>query len=254
MKRISILGPLAALTFLVGAVGWAQSVDTAGVLASTSWTAALARAAGAEDVAVLAPMDLTHPPEYELRPSDILRVARADLVVYAGYEVMVPRLLEAAENSEARTIRVATGYTPQILRDSIGAIATAIGTTEAADAALARLDVEFSRWEREVRRLGLRGRPVVAHFHQQGTARALGMNVVGVFGPAPLEARQLAELTGLGPVLVIDNGHNPVGTGLVETSGAAYTVWYNFPGFDNTETLLDVMEANREALAAIGRL
>lgn len=54
------------------------------------------------------------------------------------------------------------------------------------------------------------------------------MNVAAVFGPGPLEARQIDEITRTEAVLIIDNGHNP--------------------GFEGTRTLLDIFEMNRVAL------
>ncbi len=74
------------------------------------------------------------------------------------------------------------------------------------------------------------------------------MNVAAVFGPGPLEARQIDELTKTEAVLIIDNGHNPVAQPIAETTGAPVSVWYNFPGVEGTRTLLDIFEMNRAAL------
>ena len=220
------------------------------VVASTSWTAAFALAAGTEDVAVLAPYDLTHPPEYELRPTDIRTITNADLVVYAGYENMVERLLAAAGDSDAEALQIMTVHSMETMTASITAIAEAIGTEEQASANLDSIRTFIADWSVDVAGYGLDETPVLVHFHQRALAEALGMNVAGVFGPAPLEARQIDELTKASPALIIDNGHNPVAQPVAETTDAPVSVWYNFPGVDGSRTLLDIFEMNRAALGA----
>ena len=58
------------------------------VVATSTWTAAYAYATGFENVAILAPATMLHPSEYELTPKEIKLLLNADLIVYAGYEVM----------------------------------------------------------------------------------------------------------------------------------------------------------------------
>jgi hypothetical protein len=218
------------------------------VVASTSWTAAFARAAGAEDPAVLAPYDMTHPPEYELRPSDLRTITQADVVIYAGYETMVERLLEVAGNANATAVRIATVHSAEAIAASVRSIAEALGTVEAAEANLREIIGFLGSWQADIAKAGLDDLPVAVHVHQRALAEELGMSIAGVYGPAPLEARQIDELSQAEPVLIIDNGHNPVATPLLETTDAAYSVWYNFPGVNDTRTLSDVLRFNRDAL------
>lgn len=245
MKRIIMLLTIATLSSLGLAAEDAADHD---VVASTAWTAAFAQAAGADNVRVLAPYDLAHPPEYELRPSDLGAIMNADLVIYAGYETMVPRLVDAAGDAGARTVQIQTVHSMAIMRRSIGAIAAELGTEAQAQERLGELAGYLSRWSEEVTDLGYAGVPVAVHFHQQALARELGMNVVAVFGPAPLEARQIDDITQAGPALIIDNGHNPIASPIAETTQADVSVWYNFPGVEDTRTLLDVFRLNRSAL------
>jgi ABC-type Zn uptake system ZnuABC Zn-binding protein ZnuA len=72
------------------------------VVASTSWVAA--RAGGAEHIRVLAPAELRHPPEYELKPSDLAAASRAGLVLYAEWDTFARRLKEAAGAAYAELI------------------------------------------------------------------------------------------------------------------------------------------------------
>jgi len=236
------------LVFLMMAVLCAGALSAQSVIASTSWTGAFAELAGADDVRVLAPFDLTHPPEYELRPSDIRAVGQADFVIYAGYETMVERLLATAENSETEPIQITTVHSRPVMRASVMKIAEAIGTVRVAEERLEEVFGTLDDWQAEVRTYGLHDAPVVAHFHQRALAESLGMKVVGVFGPAPLEARQIDEISRLNPVLIVDNGHNPISTPLEETTDATITVWYNFPGVAGTRTLADIFAYNRADL------
>lgn len=239
MRRIT----LAIVLLAVAALAFSQQVVT-----STSWTGAFARAAGAEEVAVLAPYDLTHPPEYELRPGDIRTVMNADLVVYAGYENMVERLLDAAGDADAQALQITTVHSMGAMTASITAIAEAIGTEDAAQASIEEIAAFLGEWSEAVSGYGLDEAPVLVHFHQRALAEQLGMNVAGVFGPGPLEARQIDELTKAEPALIVDNGHNPVAQPIAETTGAPVSVWFNFPGVEGTRTLLDIFEMNRAAL------
>ena len=58
------------------------------ILATNSWTAAFAKMAGVDSAGMiiqqLAPADMEHPPEYELKPSDVKIIRDADLLIYAG--------------------------------------------------------------------------------------------------------------------------------------------------------------------------
>lgn len=47
--------------------------DKTVVVASSSWTGAIAEAAGADEVRVLAPFELKHPPEYDYRRAKLGR-------------------------------------------------------------------------------------------------------------------------------------------------------------------------------------
>ena len=56
------------------------------VIASTSWVQAYAVAAGGKNIVTIAPFELQHPPEYEMKPSDLIAVQNASLIVYSSYE------------------------------------------------------------------------------------------------------------------------------------------------------------------------
>ena len=79
----------------------------------------------------------------------------------------------------------------------------------------------------------------------------LGFEVVGVFGPMPLEARQISELSNAGAELIIDNYHIDIGAPLRETlPSVSVADLINFPGVGGTVTLVDVLRENRKLLNA----
>jgi zinc transport system substrate-binding protein len=223
-----------------------------GVIATTAWTAAFVRLAGGDEVRVLAPYEMRHPPEYELKPSDIEAVARARLIVFAGYETMVEKLKDTAGRVDITLLQIDTRNDLATVRVSVSRVAAALGTEERATENLRQLEEYFSDWRREIGRLGLAGAPVLVHFFQQPLVRELGFEVKGVFGPGPLEPAQIVTLSDEDVVLIVDNWHNEIGRPFEETVPAARRVsWINFPGSFGTRSLQDVFDYNRRALREI---
>jgi zinc transport system substrate-binding protein len=220
------------------------------VIATTAWVAAFVQLAGEESVRVLAPYEMRHPPEYELKPSDIEAVAHARLIVYAGYETMVDKLKETAGRSDIRTLQIDTRNDLATTRAAVRKIAAALGTADTAEGNLEQLELYFADWRREITDLGLAGAPILVHFFQQPLARELGFEVRGVFGPAPLEPAQIVTLSGSQVPLIIDNWHNEIAQPLLETiPGVLRVSWLNFPGAFGTRSLRDVLDYNRRALS-----
>ncbi|HUJ74520.1 MAG TPA: zinc ABC transporter substrate-binding protein [bacterium] len=221
------------------------------VVATNSWTAAFAAAAGATDIVTLAPSQLRHPAEYELKPSDVAALRGAGLIVYTGFEVMAQKLADAAGNQSIRMLKVDADYTVPVLSASITAIADALGTQAAGQKSLSELESFLAAWKAELAGAGLGGTPIVVHVFQKPLMEQLGFTIAGVFGPGPLEAAQIAKLSPSGAKLIVDNWHNEAGGPLKETmKGAGYASLINFPGVDGTTTLLDVLKDDRARLKA----
>lgn len=245
--RALLLALLAALPAFTAS---AQQQKPARIVATNTWTAAFAQAAGARDIVTLAPADLRHPAEYELKPSDIAQLRGAKLIVTTGFEVMTKRLAEAAGSRKIRVLRIDADYSLDTLRTSIMAIADILGTQDQARAAIADLESFLSSWKQELRGDGLYGAPVVVHVFQQPLMAELGFTIKGVFGPAPLEAAQIAKLSTEKVTYIVDNWHNEVAVPLRETMpDARYASLINFPGPDGTTTLMDVLSDNRHILS-----
>lgn len=72
-----------------------------------------------------------------------------------------------------------------------------------------------------------------------------GLPVKGTYGPEPLTAGQLAQLTALHPALVLDNAHQPANP---DIAGAHTVELINFPASDLN--LLTVFDENTRRLRA----
>jgi ABC-type Fe3+-hydroxamate transport system substrate-binding protein len=249
MKARAVL--IAVLSVLIAMMGFAEAQQKSiRIVATNSWTAAFAVAAGAKDLIVLAPTSLRHPAEYELRPSDIALLKGAKLIITTGFEVMAKRLAEAAGSRGIRVLHIDADYSLETMRSSILAIADVLETQDQARASIADLETFLSSWKQELRDDGLYGAPIVVHVFQQPLMAELGFTIKGVFGPAPLEAAQIAKLSAEKVTYIVDNWHNEVASPLRETMpGARYASLMNFPGPDDTKTLLDVLSDNRHTLS-----
>jgi zinc transport system substrate-binding protein len=212
------------------------------VLATNGWTAAYARAAGVEQVDQLAPSSLQHPAEYELQIADLEKIKKADLIIYAGYEVIIPQIKQSLKLDEKKLLKIETGYTEQQVIEPILKIAGVAGTETVAKSSVERLRKLFAESRVQVEKAGLKGKPVICHFFYKGFAEEMGLNPVAVIGPAPLELFNLGELVKKEVVLIIDNAHNPIAQPLTEMKkGVRIVECINFPGLQNTNSLEDVI-------------
>ena len=200
------------------------------LVATTSWTAAFATAAGVADVVVLAPAALRHPAEYELKPSDVLAVEGADLIVSTGFEAMATKLAAAAGTHRIPLLQVDADYSLATMKKSILAIAAAAGTTPQAAENISAIESFMQSWKQELRSQGLLGTQAIVHVFQQPLMLELGFPVLGLFGPDPLEAPQIMKLSDTTATLIVDNWHNEVASPLRETlPHARYVSLINFP-------------------------
>ena len=221
------------------------------IVASTSWVAAIAEAAGAENVRILAPVELRHPPEYELRPSDLVLVSGADYVLFAGWERFAQKLTETA-GAKAALIQVRTDNDPVVLLEEAERLSILFGTEEN----FRRWRYEFENTIREIKSnvLGAYAdRRVVVQRMQLPFIKWLGLDVVGEYGPAEPSPALIIELARLAPKIVIDNYHGPSGIPISAAARVPYAELINFPGRDGTRTLIDVFRYNEKILIDAAR-
>lgn len=224
---------------------WSQNIVT-----TTSWVAAYVNIAGVDNVYSFAPAEMAHPPEYVLKPGDVLKITSADFVVYAGYEAMVKDLKGPLELKEEKLLQIQTGYNYNQISNSVLTIARKTGTLKQAEINLKDLLNTYNSSREKLLGLGLMDKKMLIHFHQQSLAKELGLNVVGVFGPGPVKPSEMVKFKNLGADYIIDNIHSPKGRGLQEIiPDAKYLNFVNFPGTNGTQTLKDVILYNMEQLS-----
>ncbi|MDR2914885.1 MAG: hypothetical protein LBV74_08660 [Tannerella sp.] len=222
-----------------------SGADDTSVVATSSWTAAYAQAAGAENIVILAPFDMEHPSEYELRPGDIPKLMDAEVIVYAGYEVMTERLKKGLDLPQDKLLLVDTDYSYEAIEKSVMNIAVKLGTEEVARKNLSGIRRAFDEGRDTVNGKQMSGRPVIVHRFQASVAKELGLVPVVLFGPAAPEASEIALASGTQASLIIDNLHNPVGLPFREVlPDTRYVQLLNFPGLKGTKTLTDVLRYN----------
>lgn len=241
----------AFIIFLLAGSLFSQGKNTdLTVLATNRWTAAYVEAATGEDCFTLAPQDLIHPPEYELTPGDFEKISGASTLVIAGYEAMVPKIRENEILAEENILQIDTGFNFDLMSENIKMLGSYFGTEETAAESIREIGKTLKENGDLLKAEGS-APTVVVHQFQVALAKELGLEVLGVFGPAPLQAADIEKISALDPSAIIDNGHNPQGVLLTEIlTDSAYVEWINFPGRGGTESLTDVIQWNREQLQA----
>ncbi|QQO10442.1 metal ABC transporter substrate-binding protein [Breznakiella homolactica] len=227
-----------------------EAQDSPRVVASTSWTAAIARAGGARNIITIAPPELKHPPEYDIKPSDLENARSADLLVYSGYEKFAQRLGETVGN--ARILEVYTDNLPSVLKQEAKKVAVVLGT----ETEYAAWEASFDRMTAEMKdRLSAAypDKRAVVHRFLATQAEWLGFEVVGTFGPGESSPQALLNLVRLKPAVIIDNWHNVSGKALAESLPASYVELINFPGKDGTRTIEDVFAYNQRQFLEAAR-
>lgn len=216
---------------------------------STSWVAAIAELAGVDDVTTIAPVNLKHPPEYEIKPSDIVKVIKAELIMHAGYEKMVKVMAASAEIDQSKMMKVRTTNTMENLEKMVKQISEKAGTQKQAEKRFAQYKKMIEKARADIKEKGLDKLPVYVNTNQAEFARDLGLNVVDTFGGGPLTSKQIEQAAKEKYALVIDNVHNPVADPIKEVSpDTKILVWRNFPESLGNNALTKVIKANIDSL------
>jgi zinc transport system substrate-binding protein len=226
--------------------------SSTGVVVTNAWTAAYAEAAGAKNITVLAPYDMVHPSEYELRPGDIEKIKKAELIIYAGYEVMVDQIKTGLEVPDEKLVLITTNYKYADIAESVMRIAKLLGTEEFALANLVELYELFEQGKEAIHDKSIDNQHLILHFFQKSFIEELGITSFTIFGPAPPEPRQILSVSKSNADIIIDNAHNPVGHPFKETlKDAEHIMLLNFPGMYGTSSIADVIEYNLKELIKI---
>lgn len=220
------------------------------IVASTSWVAAFAKAAGATDISVIAPSNLQHPPDYDPKPSDLVAINSADYVLMAGFEGFAKRLQEAVGNNSAKLVAVSTDNSPEVIHKEVTRLGELFGTAEAAKAYLKDFDTQYAQLSGEVKNaIGSKKPTVVAQLFVTSWATFAGLDVAGTYGPMPLSPDDLKKLVDLKPTIVFENVHMGGGQPVVEATNAQKIDLVNFPADDLD--LLKVFKINAQTIKQI---
>lgn len=244
----SLVMPLLLLSiFLL----WAPPAPAASptVAAATGWAAALARAAGAENVLVIAPEALQHPPDYDPKPSDLLRLKDADFIILGGFEGFAQRLRDAA-GSQARLVEARMENSPEVIHNEVLRLGEFFGTQDKAEQFLLEFDAEYAKLSTALRKhFAPRGKRAVSQVFMTMWTDFAGLELVGAFGPGPLQPGELLRLSAQEPDIILDNAHMPAGAPIGEAANAVLVRLINFPapGMD----LLDVFRENARVLMGV---
>lgn len=223
--------------------------NKANVVCSTSWSGAFAELAGAEDVTVIAPANLRHPPEYEITVSDVLSITNSDYFIYAGFERMMKTLEDSFASSNTVPIQIKLDNSLTTVTESCMKIAKKLGTEKQCEKNIKEYEKVLKDGNKQVSKKGLDGAKVFCHKHQVYLAKELGLDVVATFGPGPVTSKQILDAKKGSYDLIIDNIHNPVGEPLVEVAkDAKYIIWRNFPESSGRNSLINLIKENIDVL------
>ena len=218
------------------------------VVASTSWAAAFADIAGADEVESIAPVNLRHPPEYEITVSDVQKISDSEVFIFAGFERMMKTLGKKVDNKGV-SVQVTLDNSLATVKASTLKIAEVLGTEDIQKVRFAEYEKLVKDGQKKVLKKKLNKKKVLCNKNQTYLAKELGLDIVGIFGPGPVTAEELLEAKKAGYDLIIDNIHNPTGKPVTEVlPKAKYIVWRNFPEAVEHNALKKVVSDNIEAL------
>lgn len=222
---------------------------TISVIASTSWTAAFADLGGAQNIEIIAPASLIHPPEYEITVSDVMKIDKADYFIYAGYERMMKSMGDSISKTNTDLIQITTDNSIENVTKQAALIASALKSQYYSEDRVYDYIQTVENGKQAVAKKGLDKLKVYCHAMQVFLAKDLGLQVGGTFGPGPLTASQIAEVAKGGYDIIIDNVHNPIASPLLEVSpNTKLVVWRNFPETVERKSLQKMVQQNIDAL------
>lgn len=218
------------------------------VVASTSWSAAFADIAGADEVESIAPVNLRHPPEYEITVSDVQKISDSEVFIFAGFERMMKTLGTKVAN-KGISVQVTLDNSLATVKASTLKIAEVLGTEDIQKVRFAEYEKLVKDGQKKALKKKLNKKKVLCNKNQTYLAKELGLEIAGIFGPGPVTAEELLEAKKAGYDLIIDNIHNPTGKPVTEVlPKAKYIVWRNFPTAVEHDALKKVVSDNIEAL------
>ena len=279
MRRLTPL----ALLLTIGLVlpgGCRQGVPVEpelNVVTSTSLLGYIVQEVGGDDVDVSNMVPAAqHPGDFDPKPSDIQKLARASLFMVHGWpgETYVPEVVAAAHNPGLKVVTVSENgswMTPPVQIAAAEKVAAALAEADPAHADLYwqraaqyadRVRAKEAEADARLADGSVASVKAIAAVQQAGTAQWMGITVVGSYASAealtPQTVKDLVDKgRAAGVVLIIDNLHSgkDAGKGLAEELGAKRVVLVYFPGgVDGAETWEKALDYDvDQVLEAIAR-
>jgi len=202
------------------------------------------------------------PAHYDVKPSDVYAISRANLVLYHGMEGWLNQLYESS-GSRAELVKVSGGWsTPEGARRYYEEVAEALRSKLGIDVS-ARLEQRLKELDDAARQIMDEARSrrtssikVIAMEWQRAFVEWLGFEVVDTFGPPEkVSSADIERLVRAGVendvALVVSNLQSGVELGetVAREIGAIHVALSNFPGSSpETKTIIDLIKRNAESM------
>jgi zinc transport system substrate-binding protein/iron/zinc/copper transport system substrate-binding protein len=253
MKGFFTRQRISVLMFLMGGILFLNFLSPASaqeaVVASTSLAGAIAKAAGAKEVRVMVSSEIRHPPEYDLKPSDLFKFEGAKVVIYGGYERMVSKLLETSKSKNILAIQINTDTSPENLISQARKISEVLKTEKEEQLWEGKFLEKLKEFQKKIGPFSKKR--AVVHRFAQPFAQWAGLEVVQIVSPGELTPKVIGDAIAKHPELVVDIYHFPIAQVIAENAKCKYVQVINFPGIENTQSLEDIFEYNSKKLRQI---
>lgn len=212
------------------------------VVASTPLVGAIARAAGAKEVRVISPEGTKHPPEYDLKPSDLFEFEGAKIVIYGGYERMVSKLLETSREKNIPALQIETETSPESLIASARKISRALKTEKEEQVWEKQFIEKLKALQKKISPFS--GKRAIVHQYAYSFSKWANLSIVLMISPGELTPRVVSEAIAKKPELIVDIYHFPIARVIADNSRCRYIQIINFPGIGSTQNLEDIFQYN----------
>ena len=241
------------------------------VVTSTSLIASIVERVGGDKVDVVNIIPPAQcPGHFDVKPSDIQRLADADLFLLHGWqgEMFSQELIASANNPDLTVITIdiqGNWMTPPVQIEAIDKITASLSQVDAGNGSAYQksaaeikdmVEAKGADVEERLAKANLSSISVICAEEQAGFVQWAGFNVVATYGrPDSLTPQVVKELVDKGREgkvsLIIDNMQSgqDAGAGIAEELGIARVILSNFPGgYENTETWEKAIDYNVELL------
>ena len=241
------------------------------VVTSTSLIASIVERVGGDKVDVVNIISPAQcPGHFDVKPSDIQKLADADLFLLHGWqgEKFSEKLIASANNPDLTVVKIdikGNWMTPPVQMEAIDKITISLSQVDAGNGAAYQksaaeikdmVEAKGAEVEERLAEANLSSINVMCAEMLAGFVNWAGFNIVATYGrPDSLTPQVVKELVDKGRegkvTLIIDNMQSgkDTGAGIAEELASARVILSNFPGgYENTETWEKAIDYNVELL------